>query len=505
MIKLVWVVTLYLCALTTYAAPARIEALKFSQSQSNGLTIELSGTPKYRYFTLQNPSRLVVDLFDTVAPGNLAQPAAEHPLALGVRSAVRNGHDLRIVLELKTDAEAHAVAANTSAGTQLQIDLVAKSNATSNTVSTLKSARTQAVASAVKSDIRIDDGQGKSKAKTEPAALAVKPSTKKTSTRGKGRDIVIAIDAGHGGKDVGAQGNNGTQEKDVVFAIAKRLESAVNRQPGMKAVMIRNGDYFVKLRERVNIAQRAKADLFVSIHADAFEDTSAHGASVYTLSEKGASSSVAQYLAASENAVDVAESNGIHDDTLASVLADLTNKAAKEASQHVGNRVLRSVKGVGHLHRASVQKAGFVVLKSPIPSILVETAFISNPEEEKRLNSRAYQDQMASAVFGGIMAHFKRYAPADTLFAQIQKSGGTRLASRDTANTVERVASRDTGKSELGTKASNRTVQHVASHGETLAGIAKQYGVSTTDLRHVNALSDGNVHPGQVLTIPKSI
>ena len=232
---------------------------------------------------------------------------------------------------------------------------------------------------------------------------------------------MVAIDAGHGGKDVGAQGSNGVQEKDVVFAIAKRLETLVNNQPGMRAVMIRNGDYFVYLKERVRIAQAAKADLFVSIHADAFNDPDAHGASVYTLSNKGASSQAARWLADSENSADRLDDQAINDmdDTLASVLHDLSKTAAKEASQNIGNKVLKSVKAVGHLHRSVVQKAGFVVLKSPdIPSILVETAFISNPDEERHLTSSAYQDKMATALFGGIMAHFRQYAPADTLLAQ---------------------------------------------------------------------------------------
>ncbi|MBS3963284.1 MAG: N-acetylmuramoyl-L-alanine amidase [Methylomonas sp.] len=500
MIRLIGLVTMVFWAVTAYALPARIAALNFSGGQGEGVTIDVSGSPKYRYFTLQNPSRLVVDLFDTLPVGALTQPAVDHPLALAVRTAVRNDHDVRIVVELKNAVEAHAAALSTATGLQIKIGLTAKAstNSAASAGQSVKPVKMPTLAAAEKADGR--SGEGKARIKAEPEVLATQSAPRKTArSSGKGRDIVIAIDPGHGGKDIGAQGPGGTQEKDVVFAIAKRLESAVNRQPGMKAVMIRNGDYFVKLRERVNIAERAKADLLISIHADAFEDTSAHGASVYTLAEKGASSSVARYLAASENAADMAEGNGVHDETLASVLADLSHKAAKDASQHVGNRVLRSVKGVGHLHRSSVQKAGFVVLKSPIPSVLIETAFISNPAEEKRLNSRAYQDQMANAVFSGIMAHFKRYAPADTLFAQLQKSGAIRLASRGSDN-AETVARRD-----VAAKSAAKAVRHVASRGETLAGIARQYGVSARELRHVNALGADDVRVGQVLTIPQAI
>jgi N-acetylmuramoyl-L-alanine amidase len=279
----------------------------------------------------------------------------------------------------------------------------------------------------------------------------------------------------------------------------------------MKAVMIRNGDYFVKLHQRVNLARAAKADLFVSIHADAFNDTSAHGASVYTLSKKGASSDSARWLADSENASDSVGGVGIDtkEDVLASVLMDLSQTAAKEASQNVGSKVLKNVKIVSHLHREAVQKAGFVVLKSPdIPSILVETAFISNPDEEQRLNTNAYQDKMASALFRGIVAHFKQYAPANTLMAQMSKFGKVQQLAK--AEPVEeafvdsrvRVVRADVDDSLVATASSKS--QHVINQGETLSGIAQQYGVSMRALRMANGMDDGNVRVGQVLQIPRN-
>jgi N-acetylmuramoyl-L-alanine amidase len=274
----------------------------------------------------------------------------------------------------------------------------------------------------------------------------------------------------------------------------------------MKAVMIRNGDYFVKLRERVRIAQAAQADLFVSIHADAFDDTSAHGASVYTLANKGASSQMAQFLAKSENASDASGADAeVHNEALNSILQDLSRNASKEASQHIGNKVLKSVKSVGHLHTPHVQKAGFVVLKSPIPSILVEAAFISNPEEERRLNTRAYQDQMATAVFGGILAHFKQYAPANTLFAQLQKSGRSATKVAALEKSVQPVENKEVvAKLEKPTVSNSRDTKHVISNGETLSDIAQQYGVSMREIRMVNGMNDGNVKIGQVLQIPRS-
>jgi len=461
-----------------YAAPNQIEGLNFSSEKNGRLQFDLSSEAHYRYFTLENPSRLVVDFQDTSLSKALTQPPSDHALAVAVRTAVRKKYDLRVVVELNTDASVKVAALDH--GKRIQFDLAATSKSSTSTkpVSSKSSPKTERIAK-------------------KSASKAVKAN---------GRDIIIAIDAGHGGKDVGAQGSHGVKEKDVVLAIAKRLEREVNRQPGMRALMIRDGDYFVKLNQRAHIAKKANADLFVSIHADAFDDPSAHGSSIYTLSTKGASSRTAQYLANSENASDIAGGFGsdIQDDTLMSVLQDLSDKAAKEASQHIGNKVLKSVKGVGHLHKRSVQKAGFVVLKSPIPSILVETAFISNPEEERRLTTSAYQSKMATAIFGGIVAHFKRYAPGDTLFAQMQKSGKSvaRVASRGKSKFTGdelKVASVDNAASTGSSK-----IKHTISPGDTLSGIANQYGVSVREIRSANGMIDTTVKIGQVLQIPRS-
>ncbi len=495
---LFWVMVLSLQALPGHAEQIQLATVDYSSPQSDRVVFDLTGAAPHHFFTLKSPSRLVVDFNNTGVQQAMAQPPAEHPLFAGARSAVRNNNDLRVVIELKADVEAKSAVIKKGAGSQLQFDLAVKEQPVA------KLEKATAPSAPVKKEKTV-----------ESVALMPKTTSVKT-TKAKGRDIVIAIDAGHGGKDVGAQGGNGTEEKNVVFAIAKRLQGMVNRQPGLKAVMIRDGDYFVKLKERVRIARAAKADLFVSIHADAFSDESAHGASVYTLANKGASSAGARFLADSENAAD-AISGGLDDkdDSLASVLMDLSQSAAKEASQNVGNKVLRSVKSVGHLHRASVQKAGFVVLKSAdIPSILVETAFISNPDEERRLNTRAYQDKMASAVFGGIMAHFKQYAPANTLMAQLSKSGkAPRLAMNDAplesvpevkvkAQNLVRVE--EDAAPAAAMKVASKS-QHIIGRGETLSGIAQQYGVSMRELRLSNGMNDGNVRIGQVLQIPRSI
>lgn len=235
--------------------------------------------------------------------------------------------------------------------------------------------------------------------------------------------IVIAIDPGHGGQDPGAHGTNGTEEKQVVFAIAKKLAKLINSQPDMKAVMVRKGDYYVGLRKRMQIARAAHANLFISIHADAFQDTTVKGSSVYVLSRSGASSEAALWLAKSENASDQIGGVSLEDkeDVLASVLLDLSQSATEQASVDVANSVLKNCSAVGAMHKNVVQNAGFMVLKSPdIPSILVETAFISNPSEEENLLNTDYQTKMAGAIFGGVRDYFKSNTPiVDTKVAAL--------------------------------------------------------------------------------------
>ena len=234
--------------------------------------------------------------------------------------------------------------------------------------------------------------------------------------------IVIAIDAGHGGQDPGAHGTQGTEEKRVVFAIANKLAKLINSQPDMKAVMVRKGDYYIDLRKRMQIARKAHADLFISIHADAFQDTTVKGSSVYVLSEKGASSEAALWLAKSENASDSVAGVSLEDkeDVLASVLIDLSQSATEQASSDVAQSVLKQCSDVGEVHKNEVQKAGFMVLKSPdIPSILVETAFISNPDEELNLITDEYQNKMAKAIYQGVRNYFKPNTPDDTKVAAL--------------------------------------------------------------------------------------
>lgn len=428
-----------LIAMPRLAVSLEIQGMRFwTAPDQTRLVFDVSSDPAYDISMLANPNRLVVDFKNTRLRKSLQQPPVSHPLFSSVRSSARGARDFRVVIDLKTSISYRSFHLSPSHqyGDRLVIDMTP----------------TVHVANV--------------------GAAPVIPSIAKTLTIDN-RDVIIAIDAGHGGEDPGARGPLGTQEKKVVLQIARKLAALVDRQPGMKAVLVRKGDYYIKLRRRMDIARDARADLFVSIHADAFKNSKVKGASVFTLSRKGASSETARWLANHENATDMKLAGGVtlddKDKDLASVLLDLSLNASKEVSRQVGSQVLNSIKKVGHLHQHMVQKAGFMVLKSPdIPSILVETAFISNPSEERKLRSSVHQQKMAKAIFDGIYGYFSVNAPAGTLLAALADGQG----------------------------------KHVIGPGETLSGIAKKYGVSLRAIKSANALVSSTIHIGQVLTIP---
>jgi N-acetylmuramoyl-L-alanine amidase len=252
------------------------------------------------------------------------------------------------------------------------------------------------------------------------------------------RDLIIAVDAGHGGEDPGAIGKNGTREKDVVLAIARELASKINAEPGMKAVLTRGGDYFVPLRDRMRRARAQQADLFVSIHADSIRDRSIDGSSVYILSQRGATDEASRWLAERENASDLIGGVSLDDkdNVLASVLLDLSQSASLNASQVAAERVLRQLTQAGEVRKHEVQQARFVVLKSPdIPSMLVETAYISNPQEELRLRTLTHQARLASAIHQGVHDYFYANPPMGTRIAQLAAAGSARPTLTTAANT----------------------------------------------------------------------
>jgi len=250
--------------------------------------------------------------------------------------------------------------------------------------------------------------QPEDKAERNPKVAADEPRMQMT------RMITIALDPGHGGEDPGATGARGNREKDVVLSIAKRLKRKIEQYPNMRVMLTRDADFFVPLGQRVVKARKVQADLFVSIHADAFVQPTARGSSVFALSEKGASSTAARWLANKENSADLIGGVNIktHDRQLASVLLDLSTTAQINDSLRVGNAVLKEIGGINKLHKGAVEQAGFAVLKAPdIPSILIETAFISNPEEEAKLTDERYQEQMADAILTGIRNYFAKNPP----------------------------------------------------------------------------------------------
>jgi N-acetylmuramoyl-L-alanine amidase len=309
-----------------------------------------------------------------------------------------------------------------------------------------------------------------------PAVVAPRPGARTVQdVIGSGqRKLVVAIDAGHGGKDPGAHGPSGVNEKVVTLAVARELARIIDADPGMRAVLIRDGDRFVPLKDRYMKARSAQADLFISIHADASPNNTASGASVFVLSTRGASSQAARWLADQENAADLVGGVSLDqkDHNLAAVLLDLSQSATMRASDDIANQVLGALKNVGKAHKPSVERANFVVLRSPdVPSMLIETGFITNPSEEKRLTDPAYRGRLAAAIADGVRRYFTDQPPP-----------GSWYASREDLRPASRL--------------------HVVSRGETLSLIAAQHGVGIDSIRAANRRHGDAVRVGEALTIP---
>lgn len=418
--KILFFLGLQLLSVASYAEQVNVTSLSYPPaSKKSRMSFAVTASPKHRVFVLDNPSRLVIDIKNAALAQGLSQPSPSHPLFAKVRAAAKNTTDLRIVVDLKkpVSPENFSLSTDNKDGRRLLVDLINKAPLASvKTVTKTPAKPVDREALAL-----IAGKPVKAKKETENTKISAVKSAQVNTADVKERNIVVAIDAGHGGDDPGAQGPHGTEEKLVTFAIAKKLAALINAQPGMKAVMVRRGDYYIGLRKRMQIARAAKANLFISIHADAFEDASVRGASVYTLSTRGASSEAAHWLANSENASDVGGvSLSDKEDVLASVLLDLSQTATQQASFEVAKSVLKNFQNISVLHKDSVQKAGFIVLKSPdIPSILVETAYISNPLEEQNLTSARYQAKMANAIFAGVRNYFRKSAPVESRIAAL--------------------------------------------------------------------------------------
>jgi N-acetylmuramoyl-L-alanine amidase len=386
---------------TLHAQAPRLEHLSLSDNaQGATLTLALSQAVHARSLRLSAPERLVIDLPDTRRQTPLPD-VSSNSLVRAVRSGRPNTHTLRLVLELRARSHVRLSWQSEPNGAQLRIQLT-RAAALSTRL---------APASALIPTVATPGAPPSTVLQAVTAAHAPQAA----------RDVIIAVDAGHGGVDPGATGPDGTHEKTVTLAIARALAARINAQPGMRAVLTREGDYFVPLRDRMERARAAHADLFVSIHADSVRDRSIEGSSVYILSERGASSEAARRLADQENAADLKGgiSLAAQAPELRSVLMDLSQNASMAQSGEAAQDVLGALDRVGAVRKREVQQAAFVVLKSPdVPSMLVETAYISNPSEERRLRDPQEQQRLAGAILSGLADYFRQYPPQGSLFAR---------------------------------------------------------------------------------------
>lgn len=413
---------------------AEIKALRvWAGPEYTRAVFDVSGPLDYRVFDLSDPDRLVLDIkTSTFAPGYEAAEAKG--LLKAVRSGKQGKQDLRVVFDLGEGVrpKSFLLPPAEKFGYRLVLDLYPKTRA-------------------------------------EPVK-----SVAKVLPPGTSRNVVVTVDAGHGGDDPGSIGATGTYEKVITLAVARELKRVIDQEPGMSAILTRDSDFFIPHKQRYQMARDAKADLFISIHADAFTKSEARGSSVWVLSPRGATSEAARWLADSENRADLVGGVSLdtRDDTLAAVLLDLSQGATMEASNAVAREVHASMRRVGPTHKKFVERANFVVLRSPdVPSILVETAFISNPAEERRLKSPAERTKLAEAILDGVRNYFRATPPPGTWFAL----EGNRV----------------------------RASRHVVSSGESLSLIAARHGTSVAALRSANKLAHDSLRVGDVLEIPQ--
>lgn len=431
---------------------AEIKSLRvWAGPDSTRVVFDVSGPVDYKLLELSKPDRLVLDLRASRLGSDFSTPSVKG-LLKSVRAGRQGKNDARVVFDLADGVhpKSFLLAPADKFGYRLVVDLYPASAA--------KSAPVKSVADVA---------------------------------NGKTRNVIVAIDAGHGGDDPGATGASGTHEKNITLAVARELKKVIDRTPGMSAVLTRDGDYFIPLEQRYLKARKAKADLFVSVHADAFTNSDARGSSVWVLSPRGATSEAARWLADRENRADLVGGISLDDkdDTLAKVLLDLSQGATMGASNAVAEQVLGALKKLGPTHRNYVERANFVVLRSPdVPSILVETAFITNPAEEARLTSPQHREKLADAILDGVRGYFRASPPPGTLFAQESQRGKP-----GAGETVIAAAA-----------PAKKSARYVVRRGETLSAIAESHGVTRAQLRAANDLASERVRAGEVLEIPSS-
>lgn len=429
----------WLMALISLTVMADVQEVRVWQSpDKTRLVFDLSAPSEHKIFTLSNPDRVVIDLSDAKMLADLDGLDTRSTSIRKLRSGTRNRNDLRIVIDVAEPVTASSFPAapnDVYKNHRLVVDLE-----------------------------RLEKSR---------IVAPVKQADNYTDNK---RNIIIAIDAGHGGEDPGAIGYGRTKEKNVVLSIAKELERLLKAESGFAPFMVRTGDYYIGLRERTSKARKANADFFVSIHADAFKYANASGSSVFVLSERGATSEAARWLADKENESDLVGGVSLEDkeDHLAMTLLDLSMTHKRNASVQLGTSILGQMGKVSRLHKNHVEEAAFVVLKAPdIPALLVETGFISNPQESRKLADRNYQKKLALAIFNGVTEYFRNHPPRGTLLA----------AQRDQSPLYN---------------------TYVIRSGDTLSDIAVRNGVAVNDLRRLNDLKNDQLRVGQRLKIPNS-
>lgn len=405
--------TLLLSVFSPLSHAAQILAVRVWPAEDyTRVTLENDSNLKTSHFIVKNPERLVVDIegidLNPALQGLVAKIQSNDPYIKQVRVGQNRPKVVRLVFDLKEEIKPQVFTLAPAGAYQhrLIFDLYPV-NPPDLIAALIEKSEWSKGSTEVKPSVL----EAKPKP-PDPQLARVDPKEEKLPQLT--RMITIALDPGHGGEDPGAIGRSGSREKDVVLAIAKRLKSKLEEQPNMRVLLTRDADYFVPLHVRVQKARKVQADLFVSIHADAWIEPTAHGSSVFALSEKGASSTAARWLANKENAADLIGGVNIksQDKQLASVLLDLSTTAQINDSMKLAKAVLGEIGGINRLHKGAVEQAGFAVLKAPdIPSILIETAFISNPEEEAKLTDENYQNQMADAVLKGIKKYFSKNPP----------------------------------------------------------------------------------------------
>ena len=442
-------VTLLVISCSTLAADIKNVRI-WPAPDSTRVVLDISDPVTYEVIRLANPERLVLDLPASRLQTSIAKLDFKGSPIKSIRSSQRPDNKLRLVIDLhhKVNGKVFALAPNQSYGNRLVIDL------TNYKVEGAKVSSAPSKQTAIKS-LDILNSQ---------------------------RDIVIAIDPGHGGEDPGALGpkykGKKLREKHVVLAIAKYLQQEINRLPGFEAVLVRSGDYYVSLRGRTKKARDASADLFISIHADAFKNSKARGASVWTLSKRGATSEMGRWLAQKENSADLIGGIGgvsldDKEEDLVKTLLDLSMTHSHSTSQGVAAAIHNNMANMARMHKKHVERAGFVVLKSPdIPSVLVETGFISNPGEAAKLRTSSYQKQMAKAIATGVRQYFYANPVANTYVATL-------------------------------VEAKRKQIKYKVVKGDTLSEISQRYGTTISKLRKANGMNSKSVLKiGQQLTIP---